>query len=107
MGNSQGGVFKNKTIDIFGSKWKLMFVDEIEIDDEAPVDGLTDSTNRIISVCLKQPDNEVQITLLHELIHAMLNTGQYLNTSKDEPMVEFLARSFYSLIKQGVLQWRL
>lgn len=107
MENLQDGVFKNKTIDIFGSKWKLIFVDEIEVDDGALVDGLTDSTNRIISVCSKQPDNEVQITLLHELIHAMLNTGQYLNTSKDEPMVEFLARSFYSLIKQGVLQWRL
>lgn len=99
--------FKNKTINIFGSKWKIMFVDSIEVEDGASVDGLTDSTNRVISICTKQTKNEIEITLLHELIHAILNTGQYLQSSKDEPMVEFLARSFLALIKQGILSWRL
>lgn len=97
--------YRDKIIDIFGSKWQIKFVDKIEVEDDSDVDGLTDSTNRIISVSTSQSKNEVNITLFHELIHAMLNTGQYLNTSKDEPMVEFLARSFNSLIEQGVIQW--
>ena len=99
--------YRDRTIDIFGSKWKLKFVDTIEVDDGASVDGLTDSVNRIISVDVSQAKNETDITLLHELIHAILNTGQYLNASSDEPMVEFLARGIQSLIKQGVLQWKL
>lgn len=97
--------YRDKIIDIFGSKWQIKFVDKIEVEDDSDIDGLTDSTNRIISVSTNQSKNEVNITLFHELIHAMLNTGQYLNTSKDEPMVEFLARSFNSLIEQGVIQW--
>lgn len=107
MGNSKAIQYKDRTVDIFGSKWKLKFVDAIEVDDGASVDGLTDSTNRIISVDVKQTKNEADITLLHELIHAILNTGQYFNASRDEPMVEFLARGIQSLIKQGVLQWKL
>ena len=107
MGSSKATQYRDRTVDICGSKWKLKFVDAIEVDDEASVDGLTDSTNRIISVDVKQTKNEADITLLHELIHAILNTGQYFNASKDEPMVEFLARGIQSLIKQGVLQWKL
>lgn len=106
MENSQSKIFKDKTIDIFGSKWKLIFVDQLLTDDKIVADGITDSTNRTITIYSKQPSNEVQITLLHELIHAILNSGQYFNISRNESAVEFLARSFYSLIKQGVLQWK-
>jgi hypothetical protein len=49
------------------------------------------------------PSNEIEISILHELIHSILRTGQYINTNNDEPMVEFLARSLYSLIKQGII----
>lgn len=35
---------------------------------------------------------EAKITLLHELLHAILDEGQYSAQSEDEPMVEWLAR---------------
>lgn len=41
---------------------------------------------------------------LHELIHAILGTGMYGEVSGDEPMVEWLARSIYSLRKQDVIK---
>ena len=107
MGSARATQYKDRTVDIFGSKWKLKFVDAIEVDDGSSVDGLTDSINRIISVDVKQTKNEADITLLHELIYAILNAGQYFNASRDEPMVEFLARGIQALIKQGVLQWKL
>jgi len=50
------------------------------------------------------PDEEIQITKLHELIHCILGTGMYGEASSDEPMVEWLARSIYSLVKQGVIK---
>lgn len=53
MGSSRATQYKDRTVDIFGSKWKLKFVDAIEVDDGASVDGLTDSTNRIISIDVK------------------------------------------------------
>lgn len=98
--------YKDRTIDIFGSKWKLKFVDKIDLEDDPNPDGITDANKRLIAISTNQSDNEVMITLLHELIHAVLDTGQYLSSSQDEPMVEFVARSLYSLTKQGLIQWK-
>lgn len=41
--------------------------------------------------------------LCHELVHAILNTGSYLKSSSDEPLVEFLGRGIAELIRQNVL----
>lgn len=98
--------YKDRTIDIFGSKWKLKFVDKIDLEDDSNPDGITDANKRLIAVSTNQSDNEVMITLLHELIHAILDTGQYLNSSQNEPMAEFVARSLYSLTKQRLIQWK-
>lgn len=67
--------YKDRTIDIFGSKWKLKFVDKIDLEDDSNPDGITDANKRLIAVSTNQSDNEVMITLLHELIHAILDTG--------------------------------
>ena len=98
--------YKDRTIDIFGSKWKLKFVDKIDLEDDSNPDGITDANKRLIAISTNQSDNEIIITLLHELIHAILDTGQYLNSSQNEPMVEFVARSLYSLTKQRLMQWK-
>ena len=98
--------YKDRTIDVFGSKWKLKFVDKIDLEDDSNPDGITDANKRLIAISTNQSDNEVMITLLHELIHAILDTGQYLSSSQNEPMVEFVARSLYSLTKQGLIQWK-
>jgi len=98
--------YKDRTIDIFGSKWKLKFVDKIDLEDDSNPDGITDANKRLIAISTNQSDNEIIITLLHELIHAILDTGQYLNSSQNEPMVEFVARSLYSLTKQRLIQWK-
>lgn len=98
--------YKDRTIDIFGSKWKLKFVDKIDLEDDSNPDGITDANKRLIAISTNQSDNEIIITLLHELIHAILDTGQYLSSSQNEPMVEFVARSLYSLTKQGLIQWK-
>lgn len=98
--------YKDRTIDIFGSKWKLKFVDKIDLEDDSNSDGITDANKRLIAISTNQSDNEIIITLLHELIHAILDTDQYLNSSQNDPMVEFVARSLYSLTKQRLIQWK-
>lgn len=98
--------YKDRTIDIFSSKWKLKFVDKIDLEDDSNPDGITDANKRLIAISTNQSDNEIIITLLHELIHAILDTGQYLSSSQNESMVEFVARSLYSLTKQGLIQWK-
>lgn len=100
-----------KEFEIFGSKWTVEYVDVIPADNpDTFIFGKTWYSNRLIQVAKKDqegkkiPNEELKLTFLHELFHAVLGTGQYSVYSNDEPHVEWLARCVYSLIKQGVLK---
>lgn len=45
----------------------------------------------------------MELSLLHELFHAVLAEGQYLSSTSDEPLVEWLARCTKHLIDQKVI----
>lgn len=66
--------------------------------------GVTDGNLKTIKIRLLNregkpvPEKELEITLLHELFHAILDEGQYLNNSMDEPLIEWLARCTKHLI---------
>ena len=97
--------YKNRTIKIFNSTYKLSFVNNIESEDpNRTTMGVTDSNLKTIKIRLLNsegkpvPEKELEITLLHELFHAILDEGQYLNNSMDEPLVEWLARCTKHLI---------
>lgn len=102
---------KDKEFEIFGSKYRLEYVDEIETEKEGSfVTGRTNSATNVIYISRYDADgkpvdpSEHKITLLHELIHAILDEGQYLSSSGDEPLVEWLARCINSLLKQKIIQ---
>ena len=97
--------YKNRSLNVFGTKYQIKFVDRIRPNEENNLTyGECDSTRRTISISLKDtdnkpiPDNIVKTSLLHEVIHAILNEGQYSGASSDEPMVELLAKCFMDII---------
>ena len=101
---------KNRTIRIFTSKYKLQFVDKIEAENQEDFAfGNCNSARSIIKVSTKGPDGKplsddiIKQSLLHELIHAILNEGQYLAYSDDEPLVEWLAKCIKHLIDQKLI----
>lgn len=100
---------KNKTINIFGSKYKIKYIDKVYDEEGNWIYGKVDTSNKeiLISTLLHNDKpvqrEEVEISLYHEIYHAILITGQYMQCSKDEPLVEWLARCTYLLIKQNVL----
>lgn len=102
-------VFKNRTINIFGSKYNIKYVDEVVDSDNNWMYGITDICNKVISISTKLPcgkpiqKEELEFTLVHEILHAILNSGQYNGYSNDEPLVEWIARCLVSLRKQKVL----
>ena len=109
-------IMEEKKLNLFGTQYLIKFVDEIKREEDGKTsitEGLCDSANRIISVALKQPDGnptpayDLRKNLLHECFHAILDEGQYLNNSDDEPLVEWLARCMTSILDQGVLDdWK-
>lgn len=99
------------TFDIYGTEWEIKYCDNIkeEANDGNKLEGLCDHSNHLISIATKKlngevkPQSEIELTKLHEIFHAILGTGQYIPSCEDEPLVEWLARSVYSLKKQGIL----
>lgn len=101
---------ENKKIDILGTPYDIKFVDSIQVDDDGScMVGECDSSTRLIRVCTKDksgnpmPEDLIKMNLCHEIVHAILNEGQYLAYSEDEPLVEWVGRNLYSLFKQRVL----
>lgn len=101
---------KSRTIKIFNTRYKLLFVDSIETSEEGRYFyGTFNEARKIIKISLKDvdgkplDDNTIRESLLHELTHAILDEGKYRASSDDEPMVEWIARCLSDLINQGVI----
>ena len=100
---------KNKSFNIFGTKYRIKFVDNVLNEEGDWVHGKIDTYSKEIQVSIKlsngkdMQENEILITLYHEIIHAILSAGQYINSSNDEPLVEWLARCILSLKNQKIL----
>lgn len=99
---------KNKTINIFGSRYKIKYIDKVYDDDNNWIYGKVDYSNKEILISVLREDNkqvqkeEIELTTYHELTHAILMAGQYMSCSNDEPLVEWIARCMVSLKKQGI-----
>lgn len=95
---------------LFGSTWTMKKVNKALVNDGQWAFGFTDAGNRTIEVSTiddkdkKISNQEVRLTMLHEIVHSILETGQYHQTNMDEPQVEWIARCLLSLIDQGILK---
>ena len=108
MNNMNIEDFNNKQFDIFGTIFTIKLVDTLDEEDKLLHYGITECNTKEIRISkevmkAKQPDSEIYITLVHEIIHAVLDTGQYIEESEKEPLVEWLARCIISLLKQDIL----
>nr|UWI03889.1 MAG: Putative metallopeptidase [Bacteriophage sp.] len=108
MNNMNIEDFNNKQFDIFGTIFTIKLVDTLDKDDELFHYGIAACNAREIRISkevlkAKQPDSELYITLVHEIMHVVLDTGQYLEESQKEPLVEWLTRCIISLLKQDIL----
>ena len=108
MNNMNIENFNNKQFDIFGTTFTIKLVDTLDANDNLLHYGLTEGNTKEIRISkevmkAKQPDSELYLTLVHEIVHVILDTGQWLEESGKEPLVEWLARCIISLLKQDIL----
>lgn len=111
---------KNKEVDVFGTKYSIIYANKVTDvkEQEHAMDncnegdvlwGITDHDHKQIVISTKtilgkpRDKEDMERTLYHELIHAILVSGQYLQSNSDEALVEWLARCIYSLKQQKIL----
>ena len=94
--------YNNTKINIGGTTYNVEFVDHIDTDDDdTVVNGLCDSSNNLITIATKLDDGrdmddyDIEKNLWHEVIHGILNEGQYMEESDNEQLVEWLARCIW------------
>lgn len=102
---------ETKKFKIFGEPWRIKWVDCIRNPENPDLwrFGETDtgehtiriSTNTIKGTPLKA--RSLEVTKAHELVHAILDEGQFIEESVNEPLVEWLAKCIVSLKEQNVL----
>ena len=102
--------FKNIKFKIFDSTWNIKFEDKyFKADEGGTIFGETDPNTRTIRISLRDingnpyKENNIRVTVLHELFHAIFLEGQYLNEYNDVPIVEWSAKCINSLLNQHVI----
>lgn len=103
--------FKNRKFKIFDSIWSIKFEDKhLKAEDNGgTILGDTDPNTRTIRISLRDingnpyKENNIRVTVLHELFHAIFLEGQYLNEYNDEPIVEWSAKCINSLLNQHII----
>ena len=78
-------------------------LEELQIESENfdDVFGLTDYKPSQIDICEGMSDSQTKVTLMHEIIHAILHERGFDNASNDESLVDGLAHALRMLAKQN------
>lgn len=100
-----------KKFNLFGKKYTIEYVDELKPlndDDNSVTYGITCHPECTIQVAKKVKGKaidkeDVEITRLHEIMHAIFDAGDYHSCNDDEPLVQWCARCLYALKKQGII----
>ena len=114
---------KEKKINLLGTEYTIKIVDRISNDNElfynsnsydhnnnndSFIEGECNNAERCLTIATRKINGDFlsefdfKKNLWHELVHSFLSEGQYLDSNRDEPLVEWLARCIVSVISQGV-----
>ena len=106
-----GTNMKTKKFKVFGEPWTIKWVKCIINPNNPDLWRWGESNNALHEIRVSQecidgtpiPERTQELTKLHELVHCMLDEGQYTNESQNEGLVEWLAKCILSLKEQNVI----
>lgn len=84
-----------KVIRVKGIDYTIMFVDKL-----INICGLTDSKNKEIYIEIDEDKEEMNKTIIHELIHAFFDECGLKSYSNDEVLVNWLECNFFEIYNQ-------
>lgn len=87
-----------KTFEIFGRTYKVLHPHKV--DKEGSL-GECDSHNNIIKLRRNLPKDLKELTYLHEVTHAILDSLEYNKLSKDEVFVERFSKALQQVLNSS------
>lgn len=113
-GKKNNKPYKDTSFHLFGSLYTVKFIDSVAKLEEENGDkiskkfiyGVNIPEQQTIYISTKDrdgnplSDNIIKTTLLHEMVHAIFDTGCYHDSNQDEPLVEWTARCILTLLDQ-------
>ena len=98
-------ILQKKEFKVFNTKYDVAFGEEpLKLENGDYEYGICHSAGTNISVSQNDIDKkpldkqDYEKNAMHEIVHAILGEGGYINTSDDEPLVEWLARCMYDIV---------
>ena len=99
--------YKDFDIEFFGEKIHVKFVNKV-IDKGVWCFGMCDDDDNstiLVSLYTKKnkpvSDNAIKVTIIHEMFHIIMNSGQFQRYSQNEPFVEWMAKSTYEILMKN------
>lgn len=101
---------KSKTYKLLGNTVRIEFRDKVTNDEGEWIFGevVNSGSKSVISISTKDrygeamSDEEIDVTVRHELFHFILDTLYFTELSQNETLVEWLANATSELNKQGL-----
>lgn len=94
-----------KEFKVFNTKYNVVFTEEpTQLENDNFEFGNCRPTETYVTVAKNGIDKkpldkqDYEKNAMHEIAHAILGEGGYINTSDDEPLVEWLARCMYDIV---------
>lgn len=106
-----GTNMEQKKFKIFGEPWEIKWIDCIRNPEDRDMwrFGETDTGEHLIRISTQTIKGKPikarsqEVTKMHELLHAILDEGQFLDEAVNEPLVEWIAKCLVSLKEQKML----
>lgn len=93
-------------LNILGRTWKVHFLrTPIKLKDGTPCDGHTDADKHLIRVSLNMARDRQRSTLLHEILHAVIDTTTSVHHQDEEKCVQALESGLFPVLRAPENAW--
>lgn len=92
-------------VNILGRTWKIHFVRKKIKWNGAECDGISLKSNHIIQISLNMAKDRQRSTLLHELLHAVIDTTSSVHHQDEEKCIQALESGLFPLLRAPENEW--
>lgn len=93
-------------LDILGRTWRVHFVrGAIKLKDGTPCDGHADQDRHLIRISLNMAKDRQRSTLLHEMLHAVIDMTSSVHHQDEEKCVQALESGLFPVLRAPENAW--